>query len=227
MLIVERIRAARKKKKMTQQKLAELSGLSYAAIRKIESGKQQKSGNIVQIANALGVSPEYLTNEEVVNPIGGIELSLVDPKDQISLYVMGSVEAGSWREAVEIPIDDRESYPVKAHPNFVGFDQYLLRVVGSSMNMHYPDGVLVHCVKLAFAPRDLELRDGDHVVVQRERAGFYESTVKELINGKLWPRSTDPAHQNPITLNNGDNDEVEITALVIGAYNPRPNLLDR
>lgn len=54
----EKIKMLRKQKEMTQDKLAELSGLSRQTVNAIESGKAENvtTGTLEAIAKALGVS---------------------------------------------------------------------------------------------------------------------------------------------------------------------------
>lgn len=54
----EKIKMLRKEREMTQDKLAELSGLSRQTVNAIESGKAENvtTGTLEAIAKALGVS---------------------------------------------------------------------------------------------------------------------------------------------------------------------------
>ena len=61
------IKKYRKEKKLTQQELADLSGLSHGYIREIESFKMGKSFSldaVERIANALNIKVMLLFNEE-------------------------------------------------------------------------------------------------------------------------------------------------------------------
>lgn len=60
--IGQRIREARKAKQMTQADLAKKVGLSQGAIGHLEAGRNDNSMHLVQIAAALGVRAEWLTN---------------------------------------------------------------------------------------------------------------------------------------------------------------------
>lgn len=148
-----------------------------------------------------------------------------EPPSPTSIWVVGSVEAGKFREAIEwdrslwyavdVPIEERFRRKAKA-----------LEVRGPSMNMEYPDRSLVIWVPM------LDIRpprDQDHVIVYLHMFdGTIEATVKELRvddDGRrwLWPRSTHPEHQLPINVETpGDHvDTIEIVGLVIGGYKPR------
>lgn len=64
-LIGNRIREAREKKRLTQEKLAELTKLSTTALSNIESGKACPNfKNIVSLATTLEISIDFLIAEE-------------------------------------------------------------------------------------------------------------------------------------------------------------------
>src|SRR3984893_14177140 len=56
------LRSARERAGWSREALAYHSGLSWAAIKQIESGRRQevRLGSLVALANALGVSVDYL-----------------------------------------------------------------------------------------------------------------------------------------------------------------------
>lgn len=98
------------------------------------------------------------------------------------------------------------------------------------MNELYPHGSTIVCVSLMDLGRDPI--PGERVVCHRRSAVGLEATVKELRQDTkgdywLWPRSTDPAFQQPWRLprpddHAADNEDVRIAALVIGSYRPEP-----
>lgn len=56
-IIGERIRSFRKKKEITQKKLAEMTGLAEITIRQYEAGQYKpKVENMIKISNALGIA---------------------------------------------------------------------------------------------------------------------------------------------------------------------------
>jgi phage repressor protein C with HTH and peptisase S24 domain len=115
---------------------------------------------------------------------------------------------------VDVPVPQRFRGSAKA-----------LEVRGPSMNLEYPEGSVVIWVDmLQFRPA----RDGDHVIVFAYALDdTIEATVKELriAEGKhwLWPRSTDPAHQAPVDMDNPGEQikSIEVKGIVIGGYKPR------
>lgn len=135
------------------------------------------------------------------------------------ILIRGEVQAGSWLESAEWPASDWREVGVPGVPAPYKEVSFGMIVSGPSMNEVYPDGSIVVCVPLMDFHREPRL--GDRVIVQRERAGLYEITVKELalVDGRpaLIPRSNNPAHQKAIPIDEG---EVEIRAIVIGSYRP-------
>jgi phage repressor protein C with HTH and peptisase S24 domain len=148
-----------------------------------------------------------------------------EPPSPTAVWVVGTVEAGAFREAVEwdrsrwysvdVPVPERFRRRAKA-----------LEVRGYSMDLEYKPGAVVIWVDfLDFRPP----RESDHVIVYaHNREGAVEATVKELrIDevGKrwLWPRSSRPEHQQPVDTDNPPEDitSIEIKGIVIGDYRPR------
>ncbi|MFN8676122.1 MAG: helix-turn-helix transcriptional regulator [Thermomicrobiales bacterium] len=57
----DKLRAARERRLLTQQGLADLAGTSKANISRLESGEQKaRMSTIVRLANALDIDPEEL-----------------------------------------------------------------------------------------------------------------------------------------------------------------------
>lgn len=158
-------------------------------------------------------------------PLWRISGDMPEPPSPTTIWVCGSVEAGTFHEAVEwdrsrwyavdVPVPERFRRKAKA-----------LEVRGLSMDLEYRPGAVVIWVDfLDFRPP----RNEDHVIVySQHRDGKIEATVKELRideNGKrwLWPRSTRPEHQQPVNIDEPDADvaSIEIKGIVIGDYRPR------
>lgn len=62
MTLSQRLKLSMEKAKINQVALAERVGVSQAAIQKLTSGKAKSSKRIVEIASALGVRPEWLSD---------------------------------------------------------------------------------------------------------------------------------------------------------------------
>lgn len=59
-----RVKARRKELSLTQTQLGSLCGLSQQTIQNIESGRNRSSGNLVPLADALQVRPQWLESGE-------------------------------------------------------------------------------------------------------------------------------------------------------------------
>lgn len=215
----DRIRQARKKADFTQAKLAEAVGVTQATVSDWERDVQNPERSRVRIiARVTGVTVEW------------IELGLISQNDTDRptprlgrVKIIGRVQAGVWVEALELPFDEQEYVETPADSRFPGAHRFGLRVSGPSMNLVFADGSVVVCVR--FEDIETPPTSGNYVVVHRRRAsGLVEATVKQFIDDAtgvwLWPRSTHPAHQQPISLADKHDEEVIITALVVGAYQP-------
>jgi transcriptional regulator with XRE-family HTH domain len=82
MTIGKRLKQARKTAKMTQQMLANLSGVSQTRISGLESGLQSSSSFVPELANALGVDITWLkTGVDSKNNkpiISALELKIIE-----------------------------------------------------------------------------------------------------------------------------------------------------
>jgi len=137
--------------------------------------------------------------------------------------IMGEVRAGAWFDIEPDP--QPKGWVYFDDPEFEKARVWALTVVGQSMNMHYPDGSTV----IVADAQETGVHDGDHVVVRRiDENGRAETTLKEVVvepgGVVLWPRSTDPAHQEPIRLPRRQaesQDGAEIIATVVADYRKR------
>lgn len=207
----QKIRRLRKAKGLDQTQLAKEVGATQASVSRWEQDTQKPGLDSIESVSrffGLGVD-EFLTARALV--------------DFETVELVGAVEAGQWHEAVEWPQEDRYTVPVANTGGFRQFPKLALEVRGDSMNLVYPEGTTLICVKFLDLGRDP--RSGEKVIVQRRNAnGLYEATVKEYVrtgDGRswLWPRSSNPTHQTPTEMGpNGDgDDDLVIWALVISS----------
>lgn len=148
----------------------------------------------VQYARAFRVSVGWLLNGEGRGP-RGIEDKRRRRYEEVQ--VVGAVQAGAWREALEWHEDERYAIALPESDRFPGVPRFALRVVGDSMDRKFEDGWEVVCVRygdLAIAPKD-----GDYVVIQRHDGANVEATLKRLEirdDGTVWlrPESSNPEH---------------------------------
>ncbi len=219
-IVAERIRARLDALGKTARGASLEAGLSPDAIRGVLRGmsKTPRGETLQRLARVLDCSITYLLGES-----DDISAAVdVAAGNGLRVFVRGAVQAGEWREAVELPREDWTYFDLPADGRYPGVERFLLKVVGPSMNQIFADGSVIECVRFFDIGRVPQ--QGDYVVVHRARAdGLYEATVKQYMvddEGKvwLWPRSTHPAHQQPIALEpNGRIEETTVHALVIRA----------
>ncbi len=209
---LDHLKELRKKRGLSQAKLAEMVGVEQPTIQRWEAGKRLPDLNdLGGLSQALGVSMGAL--------LDGTAKAELGPR----LFVKGEVAAGVWRPAVETPEDEWEGFTGRADVTAKAEHRFGLRVVGDSMNEVFPHGTIVECVS-TFG--QVEPRPGRRVVIIRMNdGGEYEATVKELVeqDGKLYavPRSTNPVHR-PIDLSVNEEGiaETRITAVVVASIRP-------
>jgi transcriptional regulator with XRE-family HTH domain len=205
----------RKDKGLTQVRLAKMVGVSTSTISKWETGEQGLTAeNANSVAEALGVSVDKLLGRG-----SGLVHSRM-PRAAL-VPVMGELQAGVWREALEIPPDDRESVPFFIPPEYRDYQLAAYVVRGNSMNQVFRSGSYV--LVASTIANGLRPRNGQNVLVsRRNRDGLHEATIKEYVVAPdgtewLWPRSTAPEYQAPIRVADPDTEEVVITGVVIMA----------
>lgn len=196
-------------------------------ISDVLAGRRQiQASEIAAVANYL-----EMTIPEVVRLAGGLDAA---PKHQSlpldeHVFVRGVVEAGLWIDSdeMEFPRDEWIPLEIPSDDRFPHGERFGLLVRGNSMNLIYPEGTILVCInplRLGYEPGN-----GDHAIVRlRRQDGLVELTVKEIVEQEghwwLWPRSSDPAHQQPIevgTLNGAEEEAVTIMAVVVNAILPK------
>lgn len=76
----DRIREVRDEMRMTQDRLAELSGLSKGFLSDVENNKRNIGAqNLLKIANVLGASVDYLLRGEVAD-VSSVEPVVISPE---------------------------------------------------------------------------------------------------------------------------------------------------
>ncbi|MBY6104880.1 helix-turn-helix transcriptional regulator [Ferrimonas balearica] len=84
MAIANRLRDRRLELGLTQTELADIAGTTQQSIQSIESGNIRRPRNLIEIAKALGVSPEWLAQEdpqETLRSIGEVIAELMEEND--------------------------------------------------------------------------------------------------------------------------------------------------
>lgn len=212
------MRKARKAAGLNQKDLCELLNLPQSVISDWETGKL---GSWQSHLDALARHIHWAPQDNIVRPL--VEPRLT-PAQQIE--VIGDVQGGAFRMAVEYAYEDRYAVPVAPLPGYERLKQMALRVVGPSVNLVYPEGTFV----IVVSAREIDVREGDMVVVYKTQGDLREATIKQLRtqdDGRigLYPRSDHPDFQQPLFLSPGDEhnqDAPEIAYVVVGSYRPEP-----
>ena len=177
---------------MDQSQFAAAVGVKQSTISRWESGKQKPSVECWEKIVAMGANQAGRLSESKTK---------LDGLFWRDVSVVGAVEAGEWREALEWPDDEMYVISVPRDARFPDVRRFGLVVRGPSMNLLYPEGTLLVCAK--FIDLDMEPDSGVKVVaIRRDRHGLIEATVKEYLidsdgSAWLWPRSNHPEHQSP------------------------------
>lgn len=217
--LIDNLRKRMRAQKLDMKTLSLKAGLSETAVRDIFRGrsKSPRTQTVEALAETLNcntsdlLTPSELPASPLVKPVP----------------VIGAVEAGAWKDAIEWPEVDWDYEPIPEDPRFLGLSRFGLVVRGRSMNEVYREGDIVICIPM------IELREplvsGRRYVVYRHKAGEIEATLKEYyedMEGRSWllPRSTDPVHQTPTPFDDGDGKttDVEIFARVTGVWSREP-----
>jgi transcriptional regulator with XRE-family HTH domain len=203
----ERIFSARKRARMTQDKLADATGFTRSAVAQWEKGEiRPRHSTLQKIAAATDISIAWLE-------------SGIDQLNQ-GLWCLAVVSAGDWKE--HSAMLEPYALPVTPHPQYPAEAQRLYLIDGNSVNRVVADGEYIHCVDIIAA--DQTPVHGDLVVVRRRRHGTEEYSAKRflIINGRqiLRPESDDPGHQEDIIIDGDDDTEIAITDIVIAKWKP-------
>lgn len=206
-----RISELRKEKGLKLEELSERSGISISVLSRLQTGdKRFNSDHLEALARGLDVPIARLFSDE-------------QSTSDESVAVRGAVQAGAFLDANEWDTDSCYHVSVPISDKWKPYRKFGLEVRGPSMNRRYPEKTVLVCVGLLDA--DIEPTVGHRYIVQSERSGEYETTVKELrVDDEghpwLWPDSDHPDHQSPLQINGNDGDTVQIIAIVIASAQP-------
>lgn len=227
----EALRELRTAARMSQAQAAEAMGLgSGEAWRVYEVGKAPtifKPGVQFRLAHAVGASlADLLATRDRLS--GRVRSVPMPPNLNIDttaeLPIRDRVQAGAWLMADDTGQARPKTFPAARDARYPLARQWVSEVVGDSMNLlGINDGDFVHCVDAVDI--NYHPRHGDIVEVERLRAegAERELTLKQVAMTAsgfvLTPRSTNPAWQSPLMLNDGLHEgadyEVRIRALVV------------
>lgn len=165
---------------ITQQLLADASGVKQQMISKLETGASSETADVVALAIVCGVRPQWLaTGKGPMTDDAPSNVSL-GPPIRGSVPLISWVQAGKWREAIDLYAPgDAENWiettvPIKEHT-------FALRVEGDSMEPEFPAGVLI------VVEPDLDPQPGDYVIAKNGDDATFKQLVKDGSDWLLKP----------------------------------------
>lgn len=190
----ERVRDTRLRLNLTQKQLAKKSQISQATVAQIENGRNKGSTYIVQLANALKVTPQWLGSGVDIRPFGAnVAEARADYNVSPPPEVKRRVPVISWVAAGTFCCSD-DPFPPGVADEWVnatasvGPRAYALRVDGDSMEPRFPDGCTI------IVDPDREPRHKSFIVVRLD--GSDQATFKQLIieGGKRYLKPLNPRY---------------------------------
>lgn len=193
--------------------LAATNGKNPDLIRDLISRGQDKN---VSFDVALGIAEALRV--DISNFVLGYSLRT----HQYSIPVIGTVEAGVWRE--QEAWEKEQQYEVEVMPiAYERAERFGLEVTGYSMDKMFLPGTILDCIRVP-NPDGLVPIPGDIVIVVRQNGNLFETTCKrleQLPDGsfQLRAESTRAEFAEPISLGKPDDahfadSEVRIIAIV-------------
>jgi repressor LexA len=189
-MLGEKVKYLRKSKKMTQQELAEIIGVSQSSIGMIESNKQGASNEtLIKLSKALNVTLDELMgidSNELKESSAVYDAINKDMSNVINIPIVGIVRAGKPILAQE----NIEGYlPTLKHFLDNDKDYFYLKVKGDSMDQEFKEGSLLLIEKTPC------IENGQIGVVLIDSL---EATVKKIVKNDnmitLIPMSNNPIY---------------------------------
>ena len=119
-----------------------------------------------------------------------------------SVVVRMEARAGVGRAASDLPPHEQFEVPAPIRPEYMARGAFGVLVRTPGAERLYPDGTVLICLPYDTYPGTLTA--GRRVVLQRLDGHRTEITVNELgfwrEQAWLWPRTDDPAHQQPVAV---------------------------
>lgn len=163
----DRIRDTRKSKKLTQQRLGDLVGVTKTTISQWEKGDYSPSGqNLYNLAKALGVSAEWLLSGKGTPDFQNVEPAVLGNH---KVPVLSYIQAGMWAEPCEVR-DFEGNIEFITTFNDVGPRTFAIWIKGRSMEPLFDEGDLIVC------DPDITPHPGDYVIAKN---GSEEATFKK------------------------------------------------
>lgn len=199
---MKEIRIARKKKKLTQEQLGKLVGVSEATISKYEVGTREPDNDmLLRLAEVLGVSVMYLLTGEEENPFpfSSGELQLIRNPHRQRVPLIGKVAAGTpimaetdYETFVDTPVDCDVALEIKGesmmptylpgdivyikHARHVEEGQVAVVLVDDDATLkhvyHNPQGLTLVSDNPAFPPIYVIGKDHEYIAIYGVPVGY-------------------------------------------------------
>lgn len=204
--------------RVTQEDIARQLGRDRSIVSRILTGTQPMGLKEARVFSQMLDVPLG----EVLRRAGQPVTDRFDVEQFVPVEVVGTVQAGIWREAVERPAPDVMPIYVERPPGDGRL--FAVDVRGDSMDLVFRQGETLVCQPIDSFPG--ELRSGLFVIVERRRHDIVETTVKELeitdTGWILWPKSSNPAHGRIDVAMHGDGadetSEIRVTGVVLSSH---------
>lgn len=220
MALGSRVKQIREAKQLSQAQLADKVGLSQTAIHLMEQRDSTSSKFLVELAQALNVSPEWLKtgsdkflntqeNKAVYN-VAPVDNELLEKRPEVPLLTW--VSAGAW-------LQNHGSFTVTdavrwlpcptAHSKMT----FALKVEGDSMTSPYPNDKSYPHGTLIYVDPEQQAYSGCRVVafLANEQAYTFKRYIEDM--GKRYLKPINPSYDSILI-----TDDVGIVGVVIGAF---------
>jgi SOS-response transcriptional repressor LexA len=180
--LASRLKATRQALKLTQEQLAERSGISQSDISKIERRATIKPVGVLALARALGCNPYWL--ESGIGEKAHMENVLaVTTRGRVPL--ISWVAAGKLGEITDMYLPGEAEHWIDAYETQPGEQAFALRVDGDSMTSPYPGEVSFPSGSIIIVDPSRACDAGDYVVAKD--VSTQEATFKKLVkDGGRW-----------------------------------------
>lgn len=214
----DRLKLAREKAGYRHAKdAAEAMGIPVATYTQHENGGRGfPSSRADRYAKFFRVTPEWLLYGR--NKGDTFTPAQLGPP----IPIQGVVAAGVFKERMEYDESEWETFTGSPSVDAPIKQRFGLRVEGESMDLLYPPGTVLECVRYW---GNEPIPNGKRVIVQRTHEnGTVETTVKEYRedgDGIIWlvPRSSHPAFQAPFRCDQPESGiaDIRVIAIVIAS----------
>lgn len=180
--LASRLKATRQNLKLTQEQLAERSGVSQSDISKIERRATIKPVGVLALAKALGVDPYWLESGMGEAP-STTNVQAVTTRGRVPL--ISWVAAGAFREQIDMYQPGEAEQWIDAYETQPGAQSFALRVEGDSMTSPYPGEVSFPSGSIIIVDPARSCDAGDYVIAKD--VGTQQATFKKLVqDGGRW-----------------------------------------